>query len=59
VGASSVAFPLISSGAYGWPVEDALRQAIGVLRESGGQVRLVLWQESVLREAQRVLAAWQ
>jgi O-acetyl-ADP-ribose deacetylase (regulator of RNase III) len=59
LGASSVAFPLISSGAYGWPVDDALRQAIGVLRESSGQVRLVLWQESVLREAKQVLAAWQ
>ncbi len=28
LGASSVAFPLISSGAFGWPLEDAVRQAL-------------------------------
>ena len=29
--ARSIAFPLISAGIYGWPVEDAVRQALGVL----------------------------
>jgi O-acetyl-ADP-ribose deacetylase len=31
LGATTVAFPLISAGIYGWPVEDAVRQALGVL----------------------------
>lgn len=56
VGAESLAFPLISSGAYGWPLEDALRQAIGVLRPAGSDVRLVLWQDATLATARRVLA---
>jgi O-acetyl-ADP-ribose deacetylase (regulator of RNase III) len=32
LGAESVAFPLISAGVYRWPVEDAVRQALAVLR---------------------------
>lgn len=55
LGAASVAFPLISSGIYGWPVEDALRQAFTVLRDSDREVRLVLWQQSTLRAAERLM----
>jgi len=55
LGASSVAFPLISSGVYGWPIEDAVRQALSVLRDATGEVRLVLWQESTLRAAERAM----
>jgi O-acetyl-ADP-ribose deacetylase (regulator of RNase III) len=55
VGARSVAFPLISSGVYGWPIDDALRQAIGVLRDASCDARLVLWQPATLRAAERVL----
>lgn len=29
--ATTIAFPLISAGIYGWPVEDAVRQALSVL----------------------------
>ena len=29
--AKSIAFPLISAGLYGWPTEDAIRLALGVL----------------------------
>ncbi|MCX5067864.1 O-acetyl-ADP-ribose deacetylase [Micromonospora lupini] len=32
LGATTVAFPLISAGIYGWPVDDAVRQALSVLR---------------------------
>jgi O-acetyl-ADP-ribose deacetylase (regulator of RNase III) len=55
LGAASVAFPLISSGIYGWPVEDALRQAFTVLRDADRDVLLVLWQESTLRAAERLM----
>src|SRR5690348_10663513 len=32
LGARTVAFPLISAGVYGWPPDDAVRQALSVLR---------------------------
>ena len=35
LGAGTIAFPLISAGAYGWPLEDAVRQAFAALRERG------------------------
>jgi O-acetyl-ADP-ribose deacetylase (regulator of RNase III) len=34
LGASSIAFPLISAGAYGWPKDDAVAAAVGTLRET-------------------------
>jgi O-acetyl-ADP-ribose deacetylase (regulator of RNase III) len=46
LGATSVAFPLISAGAYGWPVEDAVRQALNAIRGATTkvqEVRLVLF----------------
>ena len=58
IGATSIAFPLISSGAFGWPTDDAVRQAITVLQGSTLSARLVLWDaatfllaESLAREA--------
>lgn len=40
LGAATVAFPLISAGVFGWPKDDAVRQALTVLqaaeRSSGG-----------------------
>ncbi|NJP39631.1 O-acetyl-ADP-ribose deacetylase [Oscillospiraceae bacterium HV4-5-C5C] len=46
---SSVAFPLISSGAYGYPVQDAIAMAIDAIRtfwrESEMQVYLVLFDQ--------------
>ena len=44
LGAATVAFPLISAGAYGWPVADALLQALTAMR--GAQTRVetaTLW----------------
>jgi O-acetyl-ADP-ribose deacetylase len=58
LGASTVAFPLISAGAFGWPVEDAIRQAVTAIAETPGTlaVRLVLYSEDTYRVAQSVLA---
>jgi O-acetyl-ADP-ribose deacetylase (regulator of RNase III) len=44
LGAKSVAFPLISAGAFGWPTEDAIRQAVTAIGEAPneGIARLVL-----------------
>jgi hypothetical protein len=36
-------------------VEDAVRQAFTVLRDADREVRLVLWQESTLRVAERLM----
>lgn len=42
LGIRNVAFPLISSGAYGWPKEDAVRQAItGILAAKDTKVQRV------------------
>jgi len=47
LGARTIAFPLISSGIYSWPVDDAVRHALAVLRsaEPAGMsgARLVLF----------------
>jgi O-acetyl-ADP-ribose deacetylase (regulator of RNase III) len=59
LGAQSVAFPLISAGAYGWPVRNAIELAVGELRAARqpGLARLVLWQPQTLALARDVLAA--
>lgn len=38
LGARTVAFPAISAGAYGWPLEDAARLAVTAVRDSGTAV---------------------
>lgn len=38
LGARSVAFPLVSAGIYGWPLEDAVRAAVDTIRETPTQV---------------------
>ncbi len=34
LGARSVAFPLVSAGVYGWPLDDAIRAAVDTIRET-------------------------
>ena len=46
LGALSVAFPAISTGVYGWPMDDGARIAIETVRSFGGtveEVRFVLF----------------
>ena len=38
LGAGSVAFPLVSAGAYGWPKQDAVDAAVSTLRSTPTQV---------------------
>ena len=57
LGAASAAFPLISSGIYGWPVEDAVRQALTALRGADtrvGHALLVLYSDELFDTASRV-----
>lgn len=58
LGAQSIAFPLISSGVYRWPKEDAVAQALTVLRDAASSVavaRLVLFDDATRAIAERLL----
>jgi O-acetyl-ADP-ribose deacetylase (regulator of RNase III) len=57
LGATTVAFPLISAGAFGWPTEDAIRQAVTAIGAAPnvGTARLVLWQPETYELARRIL----
>jgi O-acetyl-ADP-ribose deacetylase (regulator of RNase III) len=63
LGASSVAFPAVSAGVYGWPMDDAARIAVTTVREvtaSGDGpelIRFVLFGEPALREFEAALRA--
>lgn len=60
LGARSIAFPLVSSGVYGWPVDDAARQALTVLdtaETAVEQATLVLFDAATYEVAQRVRGA--
>jgi O-acetyl-ADP-ribose deacetylase (regulator of RNase III) len=61
LGARSVAFPAISTGVYGYPVELAAPVAIGVVREAARPpvelVRFVLFGDEHFRAFERALAA--
>ncbi|MBW4701995.1 MULTISPECIES: O-acetyl-ADP-ribose deacetylase [unclassified Micromonospora] len=57
LGATSVAFPLISSGVYRWPKEDAVVQALTGLQTAPPaveRVRLVLFDDDTRQAAERV-----
>ena len=60
LGAAAVAFPLVSAGAYGWPLEDAIGQALAAMRtaETGvDEARLVLFGRPTFETADRLLSA--
>ena len=57
LGAGVVAFPLVSAGAYGWPLEDAVGQALEALRTAEtavAEARLVLFGAEAYAVARRV-----
>ena len=58
LGAVTVAFPLISAGVYGWPVDDAVRQAVDMIRAASndGEATLVLFGATAYELAQRAAA---
>ena len=57
LGATTVAFPLISAGAFGWPIDDAIRQALDGIgaAPNEGTARLVLWAPETFDLAQHIL----
>lgn len=60
LGANRIAFPLVSAGIYGWPVEDAVSQALTVLHAATPahlvEARLVLFSADTYATAVRVAA---
>jgi O-acetyl-ADP-ribose deacetylase (regulator of RNase III) len=57
LGATTISFPLISAGVYGWPHADAIAQALGVLTAADfdGVATLVLFNTGLYEEAERQL----
>jgi O-acetyl-ADP-ribose deacetylase (regulator of RNase III) len=56
--ARTVAFPAVSTGIYGWPVDDAARIALSAVRAAVGQVTeasFVLFTQDALDVFQRAL----
>ena len=58
LGAQTVAFPLISAGAFGWPISDAIEQAVAAIQGAShtGTARLVLWQRDTYQLAKQIAA---
>lgn len=59
LGAGSIAFPAVSAGIYGWPMDDAARIAVGTVRSTATQVadaRFVLFTADIHRAFERALA---
>jgi len=56
LGARTIAFPLISAGVYRWPADDAIRQAVNVIRgaPNEGTTTLMLFSQELLELASRV-----
>ena len=60
LGARSIAFPAISAGVYGWPIDDAARQAVAGVRAASVQqvqeVRFVLFDGLALEAFEAALS---
>jgi O-acetyl-ADP-ribose deacetylase (regulator of RNase III) len=62
LGVTTVAFPAVSAGAYGWPAEDAARIALTTVSQTSGQLaeaRFVLFGADMQATFARVLASLQ
>ena len=60
LGAETVAFPAISAGIYGWPLDDAARIALTTVHETATSVRearFVLFTDEILAAFQRAHTA--
>lgn len=59
LGAGSIAFPAVSAGVYGWPLDDAARVAVTAVRDTDAPgvdlVRFVLFDRSALSEFERAV----
>ncbi|GAA2803269.1 hypothetical protein GCM10020219_088430 [Nonomuraea dietziae] len=59
LGAATVAFPAISAGIYGWPMDDAARVAVTTVRAASTsveEVRFVLFGADALAAFERALS---
>lgn len=59
LGARSVAFPLISAGVYGWPMDDAIAAAVETIRRADTRVedaRIVAFDEATFDQLSHRLA---
>ncbi|QIK76081.1 O-acetyl-ADP-ribose deacetylase [Nocardioides piscis] len=58
LGARTVAFPLVSAGVYGWPLEDAVAAAVTTLRSTPSglsEARIVAFSDSTRRSVEAAL----
>lgn len=59
LGARSIAFPLISAGVYGWPLDDAIDAAVATIASSGtavSEVTIVAFDHPTYERVQNALA---